>query len=240
VTALVATRAEPLDDTFVPVLLIHGYGGDTDSMRAIEDALERTGRRVTSVALPARGTAEIATSARAVADAVEDTGAARIDFVGYSIGGIVVRSYLRDMGGIDRARRVILLGAPNHGVQVTAVATAADPESCIGACAQLTPGSHFLDALNADDETPPGPHFVSIWTSDDRVVTPPDSAVLNGAVNVRLQDVCADALIEHDELVRYPLPLALVLAALGSGIDAPPDQAECETLRARGEAVLDS
>jgi triacylglycerol lipase len=72
------------------------------------------------------------------------------------------------------------------------------------------------------------------------VVTPPDSAVLNGAVNVRLQDVCADALIEHDELVRYPLPLALVLAALGSGIDAPPDQAECEALRARGEAILGS
>jgi triacylglycerol lipase len=175
-----------------------------------------------------------------VADAVEDTGAARIDFVGYSSGGIVVRAYVDDMGGLDRARRVILLGAPNHGAQVAVVATAADPGSCIDACAQLTPGSSFLDALNADDETPPGPQFVSIWTSDNRVVTPPDSAVLDGAVNVRLQDVCADALIEHDELVRYPLPLALVLAALGGGIDAPPDPAECEALRAPGEAVLDS
>jgi triacylglycerol lipase len=238
--AWITTRPEPLDESFVPVLLVHGYGGDPDSMRALEEALERGGRRVIAVALPARGTADIRISARAVAAGVDDTGAAKIDFVGYSIGGIVVRSYLRDEGGLERARRIILLGAPNHGAQVAAVATAADPSSCTGACAQLTPGSSFIAALNAGDETPPGPQFVSIWTADDRVVTPPDSAVLDGAINVRLQDVCADAFVEHGDLVRYPLPVALVLRSLREGLDAPPDPSECESLRTRGEAALGS
>lgn len=240
VAGLIATRPEPLDDSFVPVLLVHGYGGDPDSMRVLEDVLERRGRQVIAVPLPARGTADIRASARTVAAAVDVTGAAKIDFVGYSIGGIVVRSYLRDEGGLERGRRIILLGAPNHGAQVAAVATAADPSSCTAACAQLTPGSSFIAALNAGDETPPGPQFVSIWTEDDRVVTPPDSAVLDGAINVRLQDVCADAFVEHGDLVRYPLPVALVLRSLGEGLEAPPDPDECETLRGRGEAALSS
>jgi triacylglycerol lipase len=239
VSAWIVTRPEPLDESFVPVILVHGYGGTPASMRSIRSVLELAGRRVTAVELPARGTADLMDSARAVAQAVEETRAAHVDFVGYSVGGIVVRSYLEDLGGMERARRVVLLGAPNHGAQVAAVATAADPASCVDACAQLAPGSSFLEQLN-DDETPAGPHFVSIWTADDRVVTPPDSAVLDGAVNVRLQDVCPDALIEHGDLVRYPLPLALVMTALGTGLDRAPGPARCEALRALGEDVLSS
>ena len=239
VSAWIAIRPEPLDESFVPVILVHGYGGDPASMRSIQSALEAAGRRVTAVELPARGTADLVDSARAVAGAVNGTGAAHVDFVGYSVGGIVVRSYLQDLGGVDRGRRVILLGAPNHGAQVAAVATAADPASCVDACAQLAPGSSFLEQLN-EDETPAGPHFVSIWTADDRVVTPPDSAVLEGAVNVRLQDVCSDAIVEHGDLVRYPLPVALVMTALDAGLDHSPEPSQCESLRARGEAVLSS
>ena len=239
VTAWIATRPEPLDESFVPVILVHGYGGDPDSMRSLKNALQKAGRRVVAVELPARGTADILDSARAVADAVDETGAAHADFVGYSVGGVVVRAYLHDLDGVERARRVVLLGAPNHGAQVAAVATAADPASCVDACAELAPGSTFLSGLN-EDETPEGPEFVTIWTGDDRVVTPPNSAVLDGAVNVRLQDVCSDAFIEHGDLVDYPLPVAIVMTALDSGLDRAPSPDQCEPLRARGEAVLSS
>jgi triacylglycerol lipase len=241
VVAVAALRPEPLDDSFVPVLLVHGYGGDTDSMRALQTALRDAGRRVESVALPQRGLGDLVVSARAVEAAVDQTGAAKIDFVGYSAGGIIVRSYLEQLGGVERARRVVLIGAPNHGAQIAAVATAADPEGCVDACAQLAPGSSFLAELNEGDETPSGPQFVSIWTAQDRVVTPPDSAALDGALNVRLQDVCSDAVLEHGELVRYPLPVAIVLRALGpSGLSSRPSRTECEDLRARGEAALSS
>ena len=58
---------------------------------------------------------------------------------------------------------------------------------------QLGTDSDLLFRLNAGDETPDGPTWVSIWTTQDRTVTPPDSARLEGALNLPVQSVCAEA-----------------------------------------------
>jgi triacylglycerol lipase len=65
-------------------------------------------------------------------------------------------------------------------------------------------------------------------------VTPPASASLQGAVNVRLQDVCAGAGVGHGGLVRDPLVLGLVVRALDGALPRPPAPAECAVLRASG------
>src|ERR671938_189569 len=69
------------------------------------------------------------------------TGAARVDLVGYSAGGIVVRALLADPARALRARRVVLLGAPNHGTDLAGTALALDPGACTGSCPQMAPGS---------------------------------------------------------------------------------------------------
>src|SRR5919108_562501 len=100
------------------------------------------------------------------------------------------------------------------GPDLAGAAAAVDTRLCAGSCAQLVPGSALLARLNRGDETPAGPAFTSIWTASDQTVTPPTSANLRGAVNVRLQDVCADAGVGHGGLVRDPLTLGLVVRAL--------------------------
>jgi len=217
-----------------PVLVVPGYNGTPASVGTLAARLRSAGRRVVVVALPDRGTGDLRASARALGAAVDRTGAARVDLVGYSAGGVVVRLWLADPVRALRARRVVLLGTPNHGTELAGAAVALDPGLCAGACAQLAPGSALLAGLNRGDETPPGPQFFSIWTALDQTVTPPATATLEGAANVRVQDVCPSARLGHGALVADPLALGLVVQALEGTLPDPPGADDCAALRASG------
>ena len=54
------------------------------------------------------------------------------------------------------------------------------------------PGQRPADPAQRTRE-PAGPAWVSVWTEQDQVVTPPDSARLDGALNIPVQCVCAGA-----------------------------------------------
>jgi triacylglycerol lipase len=218
----------------VPVLLVHGYDGTPASMGALAARLRAAGRRVVAVSLPDQGTGDLRASARALAEVADRTGAARVDLVGFSAGGIVARLWLAEPAGALRARRVVLLGAPNHGTELAGAAAGLDPGLCDGACAQLAPGSALLAELNRGDETPPGPQVFSIWTALDRTVTPPATAVLEGAANIRVQDVCASSQVDHGGLVTDPLPLGLTLGALEGTLPSEPGAGDCARLQATG------
>jgi len=217
-----------------PVLVVPGYNGSPESVGTLAARLRSAGRPVVVVDLPDRATGDLRASARVLGAAVDRTGAARVDLVGYSAGGIVVRLLLADPARAPRARRVVLLGSPNHGTEVAGAAAALDPGLCTGACAQLAPGSALLAGLNRDDETPPGPRFFSIWTAADQTVVPPATARLDGAANIRVQDVCPSASLGHDGLVADPLALGLVVEALAGTLPDPPGHDDCAALRATG------
>lgn len=234
---------QPTPEGPVPVVLVHGYDGTPASFDVLSERLRAEGRQVVVVQLPDRGTGDIETSAGVVARAVDRTHAARVDLVGYSAGGIVVRAYLGRPGRAQHARHVVLLGSPNHGAQLAGVAAMLGPQLCQGACAQLVPGSALLDQLNQvvrGSEVPRGPDVTSIWTALDQTVTPPTSAVLAGARNVRLQDVCADSRVDHGGLVRDPVALGLALRALSGSLDGQPGHADCASLRAAGSGTASS
>jgi triacylglycerol esterase/lipase EstA (alpha/beta hydrolase family) len=227
-------EAGPARIAEVPVLLVPGYNGTPASLVTLAARLRSAGRRVEVVSLPDRATGDLRASARVLGAAVDRTGAARVDLVGYSAGGIVVRLLLADPARATGARRVVLLGSPNHGTEVAGAAAALDPGLCTGACAQLAPGSALLAGLNRDDETPPGPRFFSIWTAADQTVVPPATARLDGAANIRVQDVCPSASLGHGGLVTDPLALGLVVEALAGTLPDPPGHDDCAALRATG------
>jgi hypothetical protein len=71
---------------------------------------------------------------------------------------------------------------------------------------------------------------VSIWTEQDETVTPPESARLEGALNLPVQSVCAGARVAHGDLPRDPLVQAMVLEGLGPGGPAELGPADCARL----------
>ncbi len=203
-----------------PVLLVPGYGGDGRSLRSLADRLTAAGRDATVVALPGNGTGDLNESAdaldRAVTAALVRTGAASVDVVGYSAGGLVARLWVADDGAAF-ARRVLTLGSPHHGTSLADLAGDVAPAQCPVACRQMARDSELLTRLNADDETPAGPTWVSIWTRQDQTVTPPESARLDGALNLSVQTVCPDAQVTHGGLPRSPLVQEMVLIELAGG-----------------------
>ena len=64
------------------------------------------------------------------------------------------------------------------------------------------------------------------------------TARLDGAVNIEVQQVCADATITHGGLVRDPLVIGLIEFALdGPPLTAPPTPGQCARLRQSGSAA---
>ncbi|MEP6665080.1 MAG: alpha/beta fold hydrolase [Nocardioidaceae bacterium] len=214
-----------------PVLLVPGYGGSTGSLEVLAAALRAAGRDAVVVPLAGDGTGDLRDEARvldqAVDAALKRTGAASVDVVGYSAGGVIARLWVADFGGGNVARRVLTLGSPHHGTDLAGLAVDVAPDTCPTACQQLAADSDLLRRLNAGDETPAGPLWVSIWTSDDKVVVPPESAELRGALDFSVQSVCGSSPIQHGDLPRNPSVVALTIRELGISTPSRPTAADC-------------
>ena len=228
--AVVVRRDPPVEpvaqDRAGPVLLVPGYGGSTASLQVLADALTGEGRDARIVRPTGSGTQDLRQQAEHLGDAVDaalaETGAASVDLVGYSAGGVVVRIYVADLGGGSHVRRAVTLASPHHGTDLASLAGALGPTACPTACQQLDPDSDLLRRLNAGDETPPGPVWVALWTEDDKTVVPPDSGSLDGALDISLQEVCPGVRAEHPDVPRTPAVIAIVEAVLGQAAPEVP------------------
>ncbi len=220
------TPVAPAQDRPGPVLLVPGYGGSRDSLSALAERLRRAGRTAEVLTLPGDGTGDLRAQVQVLDDAARDAvaaGAPSVDIIGYSAGGVVTRLWV-DGDGAGLARRVVTLGAPLHGTEIAAGGGVLAPDACPLACQQLTPGSALLNGV----ATRPVPlPWLSLWTEDDETVIPPDSASLDGAVNVPLQRLCPGVEIAHSQLPTDPLVTRLVLRALGTGPLVAPGSADC-------------
>ncbi len=161
-----------------------------------------------------------------VEETLDRTGEKSVDLVGYSAGGVLARLYVVDEGGAAVVRRVLTLGSPHHGTEVARLA-AEVAGGCPTACEQLATGSDLLRRLNAGDETPGGPRWITVRTAVDRIVTPSESAVLDGALNLELQELCPGATTSHGDLPSDPVVLAVVDGVLGTAVPRVPADVTC-------------
>jgi triacylglycerol lipase len=219
----------PPQDRPGPVLLVPGYGGSTGSLSVLARRIRSTGRQATVVHLPGNGTGSLVADAGVLNAAVTRElrdGAPSVDVIGYSAGGVAALLWVREDGGVHKARRVVTLGSPFQGAKIAAAAEGFVPGACPAACQQLVPGSSLLSQLDATP-VPARPRWLSLWSTDDTTVTPPDSARLAGAINVPIQSVCPAQHISHSQLPASPVVSAMVLQAIGPGPVRRPTGSDC-------------
>lgn len=217
-----------------PVLLVHGTATDSRDSWSWNylRALPALGFSVCTVDLPERALGDIQTAAEYVVHAIRAMASASgrpVDVIGHSQGTLEPRWALRWWPDLRRlVDDDISLAGPHHG------ASGADQVCITGSCApaaqQMRNGARFLAALNSGDETPGDVDYTSVFSATDELVQPPNSARLDGAVNILVQDLCPGRPVHHGGLLHDPAVFAVVLDALthpGPADPARVDRATC-------------
>ncbi|MFG1654646.1 esterase/lipase family protein [Micromonospora sp. NPDC049275] len=207
-----------------PVIVVGGLSGVAVAYEPIAARLRADGYRTFIYQLPGLGLGDIPASARAfagyVAQVRASTGAATVDLVAHSEGGLVSRYYLKRLGGTASIGRYVSLGTPQYGTYVANIVAFLGLGSCAGivACQQMTIGSGFLADLNAGDDTPGSVRYTTIRTLQDELVRPTGNAAVNdGATNVLIQAYCPLRVVGHLGLVLDGTAYTIVRGALVDG-----------------------
>ena len=172
-----------------PILFVHGYTSDASAWNTMISRFQADGwesnRLFAYTFSSTKSNASIAQDVKTRVDQIRAaTGAAKVDIVTHSMGGLSSRYYLKNLGGQANVDDWVSLGGPNHGT------TWAYGCWWFSPCNQMIPGSSFLNQLNSGDETPGAVNYGTWWSPCDELINPDTSVILSGASNT--QTACMD------------------------------------------------
>lgn len=196
-----------MTEPFPPLVLVHGLWDTPSVFGQLQGAL--AGRR-DPLLIPhlehRLGASPILDLAEGLEAAITDAfgPSQAIDLLGFSMGGVIARTWIQLLGGAERTRRFISVGSPHRG---TVVAQACPPWLMAG-IADLKCGSPLMRQLNADPSALAGIDCRSYYCVTDHMVVPGSSALLPVGKAFPLPTW------NHRNLVRAQPAVAILTAAL--------------------------
>jgi len=179
----------------------------------------------------------VAQSAQALAAFVEQvkaaTGAAKVDLVGHSQGGMLSEYYTKVLGGAANVHSLVALSPTTHGTTLDGLSALAgffpDAPEVVGslcpACTDQEAGSAVIAALDAGPIAQPGIKYTIIETKNEIVVTPVGSSFIAeaGVVNEYVQQFCPLDVVGHASLPYDNVVIQLVKNALAPATALKPN-----------------
>ncbi len=193
--------------THPPLVLVHGLW---DTPRLFHRLKQSLGDRRSPLLIPhlphGLGTTPISELAARLGSHIEATFGpdTPIDLLGFSMGGVIGRTWIQLQGGYRRTRRFISVGSPQQGT-LTAQPW---PRWLLASIADMKVGSPLLRQLNHDVERLQGVECCSYYCAPDLMVLPGWRAVLPLGPH-RLLPV-----LTHQQLIHHPAALAPLVAEL--------------------------
>ncbi len=171
-----------------PVILLHGYAHNRSGWYVLERHLAKAGFSSVHTINYSPFRHDVPELAARLADTVEAlqrvTGIDRVHLVGHSLGGIIARWYVQELGGDRHVATAVAIGSPHEGT----VAAYAGPGRT---ASQLRPGSAVIRRL-AEGACPSPVRWVAYYSNTDLLVQPSPSGMLRhpalGAVNILAKD----------------------------------------------------
>jgi triacylglycerol lipase len=183
------------------VILLHGLGRTSWSMKGLEIYFKRRGYQVVNARYPTTGLSVEQISRRYLAALLQSepaASAAKVHFVTHSQGGIVIRQYLSNHQ-LDNLGRVVMLAPPNHGSEIID-----HLKSVPGLRRLLGPGTLELGTTPGDLPQRLGPiRFECGVIAGDRSLNPFLSALLPGPNDSKVTVASAQADGLRDFLVLH-------------------------------------
>lgn len=155
-------------------ILVPGFKDDIHFLAKLAKRLEAAGFVAECISpQPSNGAAPIELLAGQVARAITARFAPEqpLNLVGFSMGGLICRTYVQHLGGSTRTRRLITLATPHQGTYSAYLLNRP-------AGYQMRPGSAFLATLNEDLAALARVRVTSIWTPLDVTIVPAHSSRL--------------------------------------------------------------
>ena len=179
------------------------------------------------------GTRSVRSSATSFAAVVAQvrafTGAATVDVVGFSQGGLVLRTALRYDGLAAVVQTAALISPSFHGT--TSALVSSFPGGVCGACTDQAAGSALLTGLAAGGDLDGAVRYAVAVTSTDVIVTPWQRQIPDGPADrvrsVVLDQRCPKTQIRHQDMARDRRVVGWVVAALNRRGDVQANDLVC-------------
>lgn len=187
-------REQPLQR----VVLVHGIFQRGDwAFGALRRRLEAQGIECLAPSLkPCDGRDGLEKLAAQLRTEIDQRFGAREHFsiVGFSMGGLVSRYYLQELGGAKRCDRFVTLATPHHGTNIA---------WCYGGegARQMRPGSSFLARLQQSEYRLGKMPVSSFRTPFDLVIVPTTSSVWQRAENLEFPVIAHPLMTGSNQVV---------------------------------------
>lgn len=173
-----------------PVIVLHGYAMNRANFVPLAYRLARArlgpvfGFEYWTLGRVAAGARQLGWFIDEVREA---TGAENVDVIGHSMGGVVARYYVAFAGGDGPVRRLITLGSPHAGTDVSRVGLGLPRQ-------ELVVGSKLLTRLAAAP-APEHTKITTIWSRGDALVPGGRQQPIAGAETILFDDLGHVALL---------------------------------------------